>query len=475
MPQQSVPWAERTRSETGAIPFPGLADAIVLPALVAAYFVAGKLGLQLAFVNASATAVWAPTGIALAAFLTLGYRVWPAIFLGAFLVNATTAGSVGTSICIGAGNTLEGVVGAYLVNRFAGGRNPFARARDVFKFAALAAVGSTMVSATCGVTTLLLAGLATPANCGSIWLTWWLGDAAGDLVVAPFAILWAAKPLTRWSPARFLEAAVLLLGLTLVAEMVFAGLFPWGVTDYPLEFLCMPFLVWAAFRFGAREVATAVILLSGIAITGTLRGLGPFSGGTQNEALLLLQAFMAVAAVMTLSLAAVVGEREAARDQLQLLAVTDLLTGLGNYRQLISVLDFEITRSQRTDKPFSMVFLDVDDLKKINDALGHLAGNRALVRVAEAVRASCRATDAPARFGGDEFALVLPETGEPAAHQVAKRICNQLQADAEAPPVSVSVGVALYPRDGATPEMLLGAADRGLYQAKAARRQTPGN
>ena len=467
MRQRVVSWAEPAQPDTDAIRSPALASAVVFPVLAAVYVIAGKLGLRLAFVNASATAVWAPTGIALAAFLTLGYRVWPAIFLGAFLVNVTTAGSVGTSICIAFGNTLEGLVGACLVNRFAAGRNAFARAQDIFKFTALAAVAGTTVSATLGVTTLLLAGLATRASYGSIWLTWWLGDAAGALVVAPFAVLWGTQPLTRWSRSRFLEAAVLLLALTLVADVVFGGLFPSVVKDYPLEFLCIPFLGWAAFRFGAREVATAVVLLCGIATAGTLRGLGPFSGVTQNEALLLLQAFMGVTAVMALALAAVVTEREVAQDQLRLLAVSDSLTGLGNYRQLIAVLDFEIARSQRTEKPFSMVFLDVDDLKKVNDRLGHLAGNRVLCRVAAALRASCRATDTPARFGGDEFALVLPETGEDAARQVARRISTTVEADDEPP--RISVGVALYPRDGATAETLLAAADRGLYEAKARR------
>src|SRR3989449_6724939 len=118
-----------------------------------AYVVAGKLGLRLAFVHASATAVWPPTGIAIAAFLIFGMRVWPAILIGAFLVNVTTAGTVLTSIGLGIGNTLEGVVGAYLVNRFAGGRNAMERAPDVFKFALVAAIISTTVIATVGVTT----------------------------------------------------------------------------------------------------------------------------------------------------------------------------------------------------------------------------------------------------------------------------------------------------------------------------------
>src|SRR5438309_6007395 len=145
-------------------------DVTVFTVLAAVYFVAGKLGLRLAFVHASATAVWPPTGIAIAAFLILGLRAWPAILVGAFLVNLTTAGSVATSIGLGIGNTLEGVVGAYLVNRFAGGRNAFERAPDVFRFALVAALLSTTVSATVGVTTLAISGYANWADYGPIWL-----------------------------------------------------------------------------------------------------------------------------------------------------------------------------------------------------------------------------------------------------------------------------------------------------------------
>src|SRR5438094_6741163 len=110
---------------------------VVVLGLAAIYLLAGKLGLLLAFVHASASAVWPPTGIALAAFLLLGYRVWPGILLGAFLVNAATAGSIATSFGIAAGNTLEGIVGAWLVNRWAGGRDAFDRARDTLSFALL--------------------------------------------------------------------------------------------------------------------------------------------------------------------------------------------------------------------------------------------------------------------------------------------------------------------------------------------------
>ncbi len=439
----------------------------VFAALATVYTVAGRLGLKLAFVNASATAVWPPTGIALAAFLIFGYRVWPAIFTGAFLVNLATAGSVATSLGIAAGNTLEGLVGAYLVMRFANGRSVFDRAQDIFKFAVLAAMVSTTLSATCGVTSLSLAGFAEWSNYKSIWLTWWLGDAAGDLVVAPLVILWSLSPRVRWSRGRVLEAGLLILCLFLVGQAVFGVVLPFNIKNYPLEFLCTPILIWVAFRFGQREAATAIFVLSGIAIWGTLQGFGPFVRGSQNESLLLLQAFLGVSAVMTLALAAVVSERKQAEEQLRYLALTDSLTGLANYRRFLEVLEQEIRRSRRTGRPFATLFLDLDGLKKINDRYGHLVGSRSLCRVANVLQLTCRVTDTAARFGGDEFALILPETEEEGAEHAMRRISEQLAMDGQTPALSVSVGVALYPRDGQTTEALLSVADHGLYEVKA--------
>src|SRR5213594_2492022 len=251
--------------------------------LTGVYFLAGKFGLSLAFVHASASAVWPPTGIALAATLLLGYRVWPALFLGAFLVNVTTAGSAWTSLGIASGNTLEGLLGAFLVRRFANGRRVFDRERDILTFTALAGLGSTAVRATIGVTSLSLGGYASWERFGAIWLTWWLGDAAGALVVAPVLILWGMDPALRLTRAGALELASLIGSVVLAGWVVFGGL-SWG-WDYPLTFLCILPLVVAAFRFGAREAATCVALLSVIANWGTLDGSGPFVRYTQNESL----------------------------------------------------------------------------------------------------------------------------------------------------------------------------------------------
>ena len=442
----------------------------LLGAIAAAYFAAGRLGLWFAVVNPHATAVWPPAGIALAALLLAGYDVWPAIMVGAFLVHLTTTGSVPSAVAIAAGNTLGGLLGAYLVTRFARGRRVLERARDIFTFAVLAGIVSTAVSATAGVLAIALDGLARWSDFGSIWLTWWLGDAVGNLVVAPAVLLWAQRPRVHWTRRQAFEGAGLLLSLVVVGIAVFDGLFPWRGDHYPLEFLSVPLLLWAAFRFEPRDAATAALVLSGVAIAGTLAGFGPFARPTYDESLLLLQAFMGVTAVMTLVLAAAVAERREAEERLRRLAVSDPLTGLSNYRQLVHALEAEIKRSSRTDREFAVVLMDLDGLKTINDRFGHLVGSLALRRVAETLLGSCRGIDTAARFGGDEFALVLPETGDAAAWHVARRIAERVARDGEQPVISVSVGVAVHPRDGASLEGLLNAADRSLYDTKSRQR-----
>jgi len=153
-------------------------------------------------------------------------------------------------------------------------------------------------------------------------------------------------------------------------------------------------------------------------------------------------------------------------DQVRKLAVSDPLTGLGNYRRLVTALESEIQRSLRTGRPFAVLLLDLDGLKMVNDHHGHLVGSRALCRLGNILRFHCRAMDTAARYGGDEFALVLPEASREAAGRVAQRICERLATDGEKPLLSVSAGAAIYPQDGDTIEKLLGAADGALYRMK---------
>ena len=152
--------------------------------------------------------------------------------------------------------------------------------------------------------------------------------------------------------------------------------------------------------------------------------------------------------------------------QVRILAISDSLTGLANYRRLVDILQTELERSGRTNRPFSVLLMDLDGLKIINDRHGHLTGSRALCRVAEILRLNCRSIDTAARYGGDEFALVLPETRAFAAEQVANRVRNCLDADEEVPRLSLSIGIATFPECGDTVQQLLECADRSLYEMK---------
>src|SRR5881397_3541185 len=288
----------------------------VIGLLTLVYFIAGKFGLMLASLHASASPVWPPAGIARAALLVLGYRAWPAIFVGAFLVNVTTAGNVATSLAIACGNTLEAICGAWLVNRLAGGTTVFDRPQGVVKFA-LAAVVSTVIGPAFGVTSLALGGFADWANFAAIWMTWWLGDTTGDLLIAPLIILWSIPSKRRWNRREAVEVGILLLLLFVLSEAVFGGWLTISAKNYPIAFSCGAIVIWTAFRFTQRETATGIFILSAIAIWGTLHGFGPFAEETENQSLLALQYWTAVVTITAMALSAGMAERGRAEEALR--------------------------------------------------------------------------------------------------------------------------------------------------------------
>lgn len=285
---------------------------IAILSLAIVYFFAGKFGLSLATEHPSASAIWPPSGIALAALLLWGYRIWPGVFLGAFLVNITTEGGLATTVGIASGNTLGALVGAWLINHFANGHKVFERAKNIFKFILLAALMSTAVSATCGVTSLTLGGYAPWDRYAAIWFTWWLGDVAGDLLIAPLLVIWLTQPYPDLKPRRIFEALGLLLSILTFGYTVFLSGAARG-----LEYVLILPLLWAAFRFGQRGAVTAAFLTSAIALAGTVQGIGPFATAGPNEALLHLQGFTGTLAMAALVLAAVISERTRAEQRIE--------------------------------------------------------------------------------------------------------------------------------------------------------------
>ncbi|HMH43171.1 MAG TPA: MASE1 domain-containing protein, partial [Pyrinomonadaceae bacterium] len=304
-----------------------LKDVAIVAGVGIVYFLGAKLGLSLAYANASVTPVWPPTGLAIAAVLWLGYRATPGVFLGALAANyLLTDVSFATTSVISVGNTLEAVVAVYLLGRFVEARNPFNRAFDVLKFVVFAAVISTAVAATIGNVALCVSGHENWGDFSRLWLTWWSGDGVGALIVTPLILSWLEKPVEKWRAIRWTEFAMLLVLLSLFSITVYTSLLlqiggtrPWGHVTTPL-------LVWAAFRFGPRGVSTAMLPLSAIAIWGTIHRYGAFSDYGPNEALLFLQAYVANLAITALALAAIVTERKhAGRHLAGSLSVTRIL------------------------------------------------------------------------------------------------------------------------------------------------------
>ncbi len=279
-----------------------------------AYIVAARIGLSLDTVGGFATLVWPASGIALAALLLGGVRLWPAIAIGAFTANYLSGAPVLAAFGIAIGNTAEALTGAYLLRKVPGFRCQLDRVRDVLAMIFLAAGISTLVSATLGVTTLLAFDLIPPAGYGETWKAWWLGDAIGDLLAAPLILVWAEfKPrvrIQRWSESLALAVVIVMTGM-----LVF-GTNGEGVAR-GREYMLFPPLMWAALRFGIRGSVTSCSIMLVIAVVYTAMGRGPFAEGDLHGNLLALQMFAGISGATFLLLGASIAERRRAAKELK--------------------------------------------------------------------------------------------------------------------------------------------------------------
>jgi diguanylate cyclase (GGDEF)-like protein/PAS domain S-box-containing protein len=286
--------------------------AITIGLVAAVYFAAAKFGLGMAFTAEQVTLVWPPSGLALAALLALGVPVWPGILIGAFLANVTSHEPVIVALAIAGGNTAEAVAAVWLMRRYVQIGDAIETVRHALALVVAGAFVSTTIGATIGMTSLCVGGVQPWAAFGGLWWTWWLGDATGDLLIAPVFLTWRAwKTLRR--DARGLEAA--LLGVSLIVTSV--GVFDRHLTagaaaQYGLEYTVFPCLIWAAIRFGAAGAALANLLTAAFAVWGTVHGAGPYALGDVADHLRLLQIFMSVAAATGLLLGSAISEQAAA-------------------------------------------------------------------------------------------------------------------------------------------------------------------
>jgi diguanylate cyclase (GGDEF)-like protein/PAS domain S-box-containing protein len=569
---------------------------IVAVPVAVVYFAVAKLGLTFSAGNDIVSAVWPPSGVALAAVFVLGYRVWPGIVVGAFFANATGDSSAAVALGIASGNALAAISAGYMLSR-ASFDPRLGRIRDVVALALLGAAASTAINATIGTTVLWIDGIATSGSLWEFWRVWWLGDLTGVLLVAPPLLLLAAGRGERLPRARVAEASLVVVALIAVTLVVLNG----KVTvAYPV----FPLIILASMRFRQWGGVVAALIVCTLAVYFTAHGKGPFIGGSSAIELLRAQLFVAVAAVTALLVAAMrtewersegalarlaeseralaeaqelahigswewdVGadriswspelyrilgvEREAtdvsydtytqrvhpddrerfdqvvrasiehgtpfhiehralrpdgaervldcngrlledprggpakmlgtaqdvtgqrfAEQQLEHLALHDVLTGLPNRALFLNRLEHALTSARSPGSKVAVFFCDVDDFKEVNDGHGHDAGDELLVALPPRLREALRPADTLARFGGDEFVILCEHLGSRlSATGIAKRLIEVLERPLEVGgrsyDVSVSIGMALIHGGQVTPSDVLRAADAAMYQAKAA-------
>jgi diguanylate cyclase (GGDEF)-like protein len=455
--------------------------------LAASYTLTGIVGLSLAIPPGYATAVWPPSGIALAALLLWGQRLWPGIWVGSFLVNMAVAlttarggsgfGSVVIAASIATGSTIQALVAAWALERWVGVSRLFETAPATLLFTGVVIL-CCLTASTWGATTLLAAGLVDGAGYFDSWLTWLLGDLIGIVVFAPVFMTWRQSLAIGHKPWRIAEAVASFALLATVTTLVFAKPASGLANAHPLTFLPLPILVWIACRFRPAGVALGLCLVSIIAVATTANGSGPFAGERTAESLLALQAFIGLTTVMALTLAAsVTGNRQSVTElrdlsvEMEQLALTDELTGLRNRRGFLVLADQALRMARRTEARCALVFIDLDGLKRINDTRGHAAGDALIADAGRVLGRVFRESDVVGRVGGDEFAVfaLLDESDG------ATTVTSRLQAEIErfnsiAVPsmrLSMSIGIEELPCESNTPlDVLLSRADHAMYETK---------
>lgn len=279
-----------------------------------AYFATAKFGLALSGTIKQVTLIWPPTGISLAAILLWGPGVIPAITLGAFLANITTHETVNLATAIAIGNALEAVTGSLLLRKF-GFKSVLDNAKSVFLFVVFGALLSPVVSASIGTASLIYNGIGSWSNFWGVWVTWWLGDFMGAMLVTPVLLAWRNRMGPSPTLRLMLESLLITILLVATTMLIFFPVFP-TASNYPVEYLIFPILIWTAFRFGQKGTTLTTVLIASIAIWTTVSGHGPFAmSGNLQISLLTLQFFLGVLSLTSMVLSSVIEEKSTAQRE----------------------------------------------------------------------------------------------------------------------------------------------------------------
>ena len=439
-------------------------DFLNLAGIAVIYMLLAMLVLNFFSANGIVSIVWPPSGFALAALLIGGRKYWPGVFIGAFAANLMAGSSAPVSTFIAMGNTLEALLGLWLLTRNSKFDPLLRSSGDYFRLFFLAGFISTCVSALIGPSTLFISGFLKPENFLQNVQYWWMGDALGIILVSPLILIWQQAP-ADWQIRKRAVEIIVFFGLAFLAgQAVFLDWFPDYVGHVNWGYWMFLFVALAAVRFGLHGAVLITSMTAVQALIGAVMGTGFFATDIADTALTNFWVYIIVLAVVGMAQAAANEERKKQ-------ATYDMLTELPNRRLFRDRLDQEILKSHRAEKLLALLFIDLDHFKEVNDTLGHHVGDRLLIAAAKRIKNCIRETDTVARLGGDEFTVIISEIND--THDV-ERIAMAINTEIRKPyelenvhvHISCSIGIAVYPDDGIVATDLFKFADQAMYSAK---------
>lgn len=436
-------------------------------------------------------------GIALAGLLLGGNRLWLGVALGSVLANPHLIDNDGRAailiVAAGMASAIQASISATLYRAVARIEMPFYSARDAGWFVVLAGLLGSLIAPALLALLHIATGSLEWDQFGNLWLRLWVSNASGVLLAAPLVLAWTTGRSLRIGPWQGPEIILLFAAPFAIATAI-------SLTHYPIEYLYLPLLAWAAFRFGARGATVLLVTVAALAVAMTIRGLGSFVSPVSLVSLLLLDSFIITVASSTLVLLGVITQRDAAErgladaqatletrvrlrtqelaavnGRLRRIADIDGLTGVANRRYFNVQLDAEWRKAESAGQRLTVILMDVDHFKAFNDSYGHPAGDKCLQSIAEALgNALQRNGELLARYGGEEFVVLMPNADGSEGVRTAERLRRNV-ADRAIPHcvpqgqsrVTLSAGVAsMIPTPYAAPADLLARADAALYRAK---------
>ncbi len=442
--------------------------------LTVAYIAAGHLSLLVKHPLGSITPLWLPTAIGLVGLMVFGFRVFPGIALGHLLSSTLNGVPMTGSVLAACAGASELLLAKAMLRR---GGVTFANLLDgvqpMLRFIVWAVLPGAALGALVGVTGFMLAGIVTQDAAPRAMALWFAGDFVGMLLVVPTLAALRADARLDWSP-RVLAPFLLAVLPTVV---IFFLTDPSREGHHVYGFLIFPFVVWGALVMPTVMAIATHGVVAGVAVLGTALGYGPYAVTSSVSDVWLLQAFVVALVCTSLMIRAAMDDRRRNFRRAQHMALHDSLTGLPNRRNMQEVLESTLTEAGLGGGKVGLLFVDLDDFKAVNDAVGHDGGDQVLTQIAKRLQAAARGSETVTRPGGDEFVVIANQGhGQAPLSDVARRVIDVLREPVSVGPrefrLTCSVGIARFPDDAHDARTLMRYADIAMYQAKAAGKNT---